>query len=91
MNKYRIIFTTQFLRKFKKITKNNLLLVQISKTKLHIFSQDPFQPSLKTHKYNNMFSTSFTGDIRIIWNFTSQNEITIFNIGGHEGKLKVYK
>ena len=91
MNKYNINFTTQFLRKYKKITKNNLLLVRITKTKLHMLAQDPFQPPLKTHKYKQKFSTSITGDLRIIWNFTKPDEITLFNFRGHEGKLDIYK
>jgi mRNA-degrading endonuclease YafQ of YafQ-DinJ toxin-antitoxin module len=91
MNKYKINFTTQFIRKYRKITNNNVDLQDISSQKINILRLDPFQITLKTHKYKNMFSSRISGDIRIIWNFTSPSEITLFNIGGHEGKLRVYK
>jgi len=91
MNKYKLSFTSQFLRKYKKITKNNTSLIQTIKSKLYKLAQEPFHPSLKTHKYNQLYATSITGDLRIIWDFTTAGEITLFNIGGHEGKLGVYK
>jgi hypothetical protein len=60
---------------------------------------NPFYPSLKSHKTTTKtakgkcFSSRITGDIRIIWNY-NKNEICaidLINIGGHEGKDKVYK
>ena len=91
MNKHYIKFTSQFLRKYRKITKNNSVLIREIKNKLYILACDPFQSTLRTHKYNLRYSSSITGDIRVIWRFTKPNEITLLNIGGHEGKLGVYK
>ena len=42
---------------------------------------------------SNIFSSRVTGNIRIVWDY-SENEINVidvFDIGGHEGKDKVYK
>jgi len=91
MNKYRINFTPQFLRKYKKITKNNHKLVREVKKTLHKLANNPFAKGLKTHKYQHDYSTQITGDLRIIWNFARKQEITLFNFGGHEGKGKVYR
>jgi mRNA-degrading endonuclease YafQ of YafQ-DinJ toxin-antitoxin module len=91
MNTYKISFTAQFLRKYKKITKNNRILIEITKEKIFKLAQNPFNPSLKTHKYKQHYSTSITGDLRIIWSFSATNEIVILNFGGHEGKFDVYK
>jgi mRNA-degrading endonuclease YafQ of YafQ-DinJ toxin-antitoxin module len=90
MNQYNIIFTNQFLRKYKKLTKNNKSLQELTKKKIHQLSHDPFHPSLRTHKYNLDFSTRISGDLRIIWNFTNADTLAILNFGGHEGKTKVY-
>lgn len=91
MNKYSINFTSQFLRKFKKLSKKDRLIVKNTRNVLHQLAIDPFQPNLHTHKYKKDYSTRVTGDIRIIWNFTGDNEITLYNFGGHEGKVSVYK
>jgi len=40
-----------------------------------------------------MYSSKVTGDLRIIWNFDKNNNLflILLDLGGHEGKNKVYK
>jgi mRNA-degrading endonuclease YafQ of YafQ-DinJ toxin-antitoxin module len=67
--------------------------------KLKILAEDPEHPTLKTHKVNaiiaksQLYSSSITGDIRIIWDYNNGNIniIDLLDIGGHSGKDKVYK
>lgn len=59
-------------------------------------SENPFFPTLKTHKvqvkgHGNHYSASVTTDISIIWDFVDDTIILLITIGGHSGKSKVYK
>jgi len=90
MKEYKVNFTSQFLRKFHKLTKQEPSLKQRIRSKVKQLVKDPFYPSLSTHKYKNDYSSKITGDIRMIWNFTAENEVTLFNLGGHSGKRSVY-
>ncbi|MFW6283344.1 MAG: hypothetical protein ACOC1P_04805 [Minisyncoccales bacterium] len=59
-------------------------------------SKNPFYPSLKSHKVNIkkgfVFSSKITSDVRIIWDYHNKkaNILDILDIGGYEGKDKVY-
>ncbi len=90
--------TDEFLKKSKKLTKNNQVLKNRLKKAFKLLEQDPFYPSLKSHKITikqgkSAFSSRVTGDIRILWNYQNgvAKIIDIIDIGGHEGKNKVYK
>jgi mRNA-degrading endonuclease YafQ of YafQ-DinJ toxin-antitoxin module len=62
-----------------------------------LLANDPATPKLKTHKVliegERLFSSSVTGDLRIIWRYapTGLEVIDLLDIGGHEGGKKVYK
>ncbi len=63
-----------------------------------MLKQDPLYPTLKSHKIitkkgKKAFSSRLTNDLRIIWNYQNgiAKVIDIIDIGGHEGKNKVYK
>jgi mRNA-degrading endonuclease YafQ of YafQ-DinJ toxin-antitoxin module len=92
-------YTSTFVRKAKKIVKKNKTLSIILEEKLNILAADPEHPTLKTHKVNaiisksQLYSSSITGDIRIIWDYSDGNinVIDLLDIGKHSGKSKVYK
>jgi mRNA-degrading endonuclease YafQ of YafQ-DinJ toxin-antitoxin module len=91
-------FKEKFLRKAKKLTKNNSILKKAVIKTIRLLEQDPRSPILKTHKVKDInsktaFSSKVTGDIRIIWNYQDDkaNILDILDIGGHEGNNKVYK
>ncbi len=80
------------------IVKGNKTLEKKARKALHLLEQDPFYPSLKTHKantknYGEKWSSWITGDIRIIWDYDAENKLVILllDIGGHSGTHKVYK
>ncbi|MEA3450102.1 MAG: type II toxin-antitoxin system mRNA interferase toxin, RelE/StbE family [Patescibacteria group bacterium] len=98
MGKYKIItfkyFERRYLKLLKKQPKITIRVVKVFK----LLRTDPFQISLKTHKviskkYGEKWVSYVSRDIRIIWDFDS-NEIRVImvmDIGGHSGKNKIYK
>lgn len=94
---YTLFPTKAFLRKAKKILNSQNLQKNFGNT-LKLLENSPFSTTLSTHKVQSkkhgiMYSSKITGDIRIIWNFDEDNKLVLllFDIGGHEGKNKVYK
>lgn len=86
-----------FERRYKKLTKGNKQLKKRVRKVVELLSKNPFSSNLNTHKVNvknftgEYYSSTVTGDIRIIWEFEDKIIILIVNIGGHSGKNKVYK
>ena len=95
---YKLVFYPKFLRKSAKLTKRNHALETDVLQTLQQLSDNPFEPSLHTHKVTDIdgnlaFSSKITGDLRVIWDF-GENEIRVIellDIGGHSGKNKVYR
>lgn len=94
---YKLVFLDTFWKNYKKLVKGNQIAKkQIQKT-LEEIMDDPFYPSLKTHKvdtkrYSEVYSSWVTGNIRIIWSFDeNQNlQILVLEIGTHSGSTQVY-
>ena len=97
MNQYQLIYTKHFSLSTKKLIKKDRKLGdKIIKT-LQILHNNPFDSKLLSHKvnariYKTNWSSRVTGDIRIIWNFGSDDKLIILllNIGSHSGNKKVY-
>ena len=85
----QIDFTSNFLKKAKKLTKKEKLILS---TKIEIFRKDPYSPSLKTHplkgKLEGMYSFSINYSIRATFVFVEKNKILFINVGTHG---EVYK
>jgi mRNA-degrading endonuclease YafQ of YafQ-DinJ toxin-antitoxin module len=95
---YQLKFESQFHRTFGKLTKKDHVLKKRIIKALEQLRQNPRYPSLKSHKvetrqYGTRWSSSVTGDIRIIWDFDEHQNLSILvlDVGGHSGKHKVYK
>lgn len=82
-----IYLTPTYITSFKKLTKNNPLLIEKIKRKIYQFSQNRLYPGLKLHKLtghlHNSWSFSVTEDIRIIFGYKDSN-IVFTDIGKHE-------
>jgi mRNA-degrading endonuclease YafQ of YafQ-DinJ toxin-antitoxin module len=97
MNQYQLIYTKHFSFSIKKLVKKDRKLGdKIIKT-LKILQNNPFDQKLLSHKvnariYKTNWSSRVSGDIRIIWNFSSDDKLIILllNIGSHTGNKKVY-
>ncbi|QWR77926.1 type II toxin-antitoxin system RelE/ParE family toxin [Candidatus Magnetomonas plexicatena] len=83
----KLNFKKPFVRKASKITKNSPpLTAKLSKT-LETLRDNPFTPSLKTHKlFGNLsdrYACSLTEDIRITFKL-SDDTVHLLNIGSHD-------
>jgi len=95
---YKLLITKDFDESYIKVTKSNVETQKKVQKALLLLKQNPFYPSLKTHKvqsknYEERWSSWVTGDIRIIWDFDSNEQMTILllTIGSHSGTHKVYQ
>lgn len=91
-------FTVTFNSHREKLVGNNEVLNKRLKATLQKLAFNPTHPSLHSHKVNTLahgqrWSSSVTGDIRIIWDYDSENRLIILllDIGGHSGTYNVYK
>lgn len=93
MSNYKVILTEQFKKDYKSLIKSDRSLGSKIDTSIHKLISDPFYPGLRTHRVDTKrfgfrFSSRVTGDIRIIWDYsTESNTLIILTISGHE----VYK
>lgn len=77
-----------FKRIYRKKVKNDAELKSRFWGAVEMFTKDPFQPSLRTHKLTGRleglwaFSVSF--NCRVIFKFLSKTEILLIDIGGHD-------
>lgn len=89
----QVLWSSGFTRSFKKITKKNPQLKERIAEVLILLANDPFTPSLKSHKLtgnlDGLWSCSAGYDCRIVFEF-SENEdvlevfILLLNVGTHD-------
>ena len=84
----QISFTSSYERSFKKRIKGNPYLETQYAEKVKIFINDPFYPTLKTHKLKgelkDLWSFSIRPDVRIIFYFKDKHKVVFENIGSHD-------
>jgi addiction module RelE/StbE family toxin len=77
-----------FKRIYKKKIKNNNELKKRFWDAMELFSKNPFNPRLRTHKLTGklegLWAFSIAFDYRIIFKFLSKNEVLLIDIGGHD-------
>jgi proteic killer suppression protein len=83
-----ITFSPTFQRAFRKRIKGNTDLQARFWQKIEQFQQDPFQPTLRTHKLSgkmkNTWSFSIEYDARVIFYFTDDGKAVFIDIGTHD-------
>jgi mRNA interferase YafQ len=97
MEQFQLSPNEYFKKKYKKYIQKNSAIKSKAVKAFLVLQSNPFNPSLKTHKVNakvknEVFSSSISDDLRIIWEFSNQqiNIIDLLDIGGHSGKTGVY-
>lgn len=88
MAKHKIYFSDNFKESYKKIVRRQADVSFSILECLIIFFQDPFTPSLRTHKLkgqlSNFYAFSVLTDFRIIFRFDDYGDIVIVDIGSHD-------
>ncbi|TVQ45674.1 MAG: type II toxin-antitoxin system mRNA interferase toxin, RelE/StbE family [Gloeocapsa sp. DLM2.Bin57] len=89
----RLVWNNQFRRTFKKLIKKSPELQNKITSVLRLLAEDPFTPSLKSHKLtgnlSNLWSCSVTYDCRIIFIFSQDEDageslVILVDIGSHD-------
>lgn len=95
---YSVISLPKYDEAYKKLVKGDREKEKRAKKAVKLMRIDPFYPSLKSHKvitkhFRKCWSSWITGDLRIIWNFDTDNRISIYllTIAVHSGTHKEYK
>jgi mRNA interferase YafQ len=89
----KIVWSSGFKRSFKKIVRKNPQLKDRITEVLILLTDDPFTPSLKSHrlggKLAGLWSCSVVYDCRVIFSLSEDDEILemfilLVNIGSHD-------
>lgn len=83
-----LIWDEPFLRILKKWLKKHPNLRERFQQKIDLFSQDPFNPSLRTHALSGnlegCWSLSVNYEYRLIFKFISENRVLLIDLGSHD-------
>ena len=83
-----VAFGSTFKKTFKKKIKNNRKLEEKFWEKVHIFIENPFENSLRTHKLSGqlseLWSFAVDYDVRIIFYFEEPEKAVFIDIGSHD-------
>ncbi|MBO4359433.1 MAG: cytotoxin [Eubacteriaceae bacterium] len=80
----KITYSDRFIKHYRKLTdveKRQL------KSKLSMFADDPFHPSLRTKRIQGtdaLFEFSVNMDIRVIWFFDGEDVVILLDVGHHD-------
>ena len=95
---YNLHFANTFAPTYNALIKGNRELEKRTEKSLRLLKNDPFYPSLKSHKvstrnFGKRWSSFITGDLRIIWGFdeTGEKIIILLAVTKHSGSYKEYK
>lgn len=81
----KIIYTSKFAREYKKLSLDVKIIAEENEK---TFRQNPFDPSLKTHKLHgklkDLWSFSIGYKYRIIFEFVDDNLVYFYGVGSHD-------
>lgn len=84
----KVIWDEGFKRSYRKRIKGDSILKKKFWRRMEIFLKDPFYPQLRTHKLSGKLSGqwafSVDTDCRIIFEFISEGQILLIDIGSHD-------
>ena len=80
--------TSSFIRAYDKLVKGQPSLELLFRDRIQIFSENPFDATLKTHKLGGklkeLWAFSLNRDLRIVFRFVKPNTAVLENIGTHD-------
>ncbi len=85
----KLIWDASFKRSYKKRVSNNFMLKKKFWEALELFTENPFDTRLKTHrltgKLKGLWALSVDYDCRIVFKFLKEtNEVLLIDIGSHD-------
>jgi mRNA-degrading endonuclease YafQ of YafQ-DinJ toxin-antitoxin module len=84
----KVSFSSSFQRALKKRIKGSTELESRFWTKLEVFTNNPFDPSLRTHKLSgklkDLWSFSVEYNQRVLFYFTDDGNAVFIDIGNHD-------
>ncbi|MCX5896283.1 MAG: type II toxin-antitoxin system mRNA interferase toxin, RelE/StbE family [Proteobacteria bacterium] len=84
----KITWDEGFKKIYKKKVSNNQDLKKKFWDTLKLFTKNPFNQKLKTHKLRGklegLWALSITYDCRLIFKFIKKDEVLLIDIGGHD-------
>jgi addiction module RelE/StbE family toxin len=82
------IWDQGFKRKYKKLVNQNETLKSLFWNKMELFTDNPFNPTLKTHKLmgrlNDCWVSTFDYDLRIVFQFLNDKTVLFLDISSHD-------
>jgi proteic killer suppression protein len=85
---YNLHWDEPFIKKVKKLMKNNPNFEIIFKKRIELLELDPFHPTLKTHKLQGKLKKYYSCSIdyyyRLIFDFLDNENIQLLDIGSHD-------
>ena len=83
-----LVWDQAFKRKYKKTFSVNTELKKNFWEAISSFSQNPFDPKLRTHKLTGklkgLWSFSVAYDCRVIFRFINDHDVLLIDIGSHD-------
>jgi mRNA-degrading endonuclease YafQ of YafQ-DinJ toxin-antitoxin module len=84
----KLVWGPKFNRAYKKMVKLHPDITQNLFDSLKLFVEEPFHPSLKTHKLGGAlkgnFAFSLGYDLRVVFQFLDKDEVLLETIGTHD-------
>ena len=82
---FKIVFTESYEKRAKKFLKKHPDMLGLYEKTLKLMELNPYHPSLRLHKFSELFSVSINMQYRISIDFKIENEtITPIDIGDHK-------
>lgn len=83
-----LIWGSSFKRSFRKTIESDRYLKEKFADIIGVFVEDPFSPSLRTHKLSGrlkgLWSFSIDYDCRVIFKFMDDGSVLLIDIGNHD-------
>ena len=82
---FKIVFTESYEKRAKKFLKKHPDMLGLYEKTLKLMELNPYHPSLRLHKFSELFSVSINMQYRISIDFKIENDtITPIDIGDHK-------
>ena len=85
---YKLIWDDSFVRKLRKLTKNNKQIGELFQSRIELLEVEPFHSILKTHKLQgklrNYYSCYLDFKYRLVFEIIDKITIQLIDIGTHD-------